>query len=152
MPTQPSDVRQVVPRGARAGIIADPTSGDEQVQQAPLTVAVRVQFDVHTTFGPPDKTYTPPFFDGHAGRGSVGLEVCRVDHHGFLFAVVQRQTHQQLSENGFITPLLPALVQRLVQPVFPRRITPSQAIAINEYSSIQNAPSPCPTNRKDQTC
>ena len=52
---------QFVQQNSRADIIADLSSGDEQVDRSPLTVADGVQLGVHTAFGSTDQATTPPF-------------------------------------------------------------------------------------------
>ena len=66
-----------------------------------------------------------PLFGGHAGRRSMGLEVCRVDHDGLVFAVPGRQTDHHLGEDALIAPPLPMVVQRLVRAIGGRCVTPS---------------------------
>jgi NAD(P)-dependent dehydrogenase (short-subunit alcohol dehydrogenase family) len=70
----------------------------------------------------------------------VGLEIGRVDHDGLLFGFLGGQTHQDLGEHALLAPALPAVVQGLVRTVLPGRITPSQAIAIDENNAAQHAP------------
>lgn len=60
----------------------------------------------------------------------MGLQVCRVDHHGRLLTVFRRQSGHHPREDALFTPKLPAAVERFMRAIFPRRIPPAQAIAI----------------------
>lgn len=81
-----------------------------------------------------------PLFGGHAGRRSMGLEICRVDHHGLLFAVLGGQICHHPGEDAFLAPPLPSAVERLMRTILLRRIPPTQAIAIDEDNAAQNPP------------
>jgi len=68
----------------------------------------------------------------------VGLQVCRVDHHGLLFAVLGRQTRHHPGEDALIAPPLPAIIKRLVRAIGRRGVAPSQPIAVNEDNPTQH--------------
>jgi len=59
---QPIDLRQAFEQCPRADVVADLTSGDEEVERAAFAVADGVQLGIHATFGAPNQTSTPPFF------------------------------------------------------------------------------------------
>ena len=83
--------------------------------------------------------HAPPF-SAHTGRGSMGLEVGRVDHHDLLFAMLRDQICQHPREDALLAPALPTTLERLVRTIGGRSITPAQAIAIDENYSAQHAP------------
>lgn len=99
-----------------------------------------------------------------------GLEIGCVDHDGLLFTVRGHQTRHYPGEDALIAPPLPAIVECLVGAIGCRRITPSQAVAIDEDNPLntrrssmrvcrvisggraQGAPSAHPLARKGQIC
>ena len=101
-----------------------------------------MRLGVHAALGAPDQasfaivartngaTWLIPLFYAHGGRGPVGLEIGRVDHHGLLFTVLGGQAGHDPGEDGLVTLPLPAVVVRLMRTVFRRRVTPTQPIAI----------------------
>ena len=84
-----------------------------------------MQFRVHAALGATDQATTPPLFGGHAGRRSVGLEVCRVDHHGRLLTVFRRQSGHHPREDPLIAPPFPTVVKRLVWAIGNGCVTPA---------------------------
>jgi len=70
----------------------------------------------------------------------MGLEVCRVDHHGLLFAVFCRQPDHHLREDAFVAPPLPPAVECLVRVIGSRGIPTTQAVAIDEDNPAQYPP------------
>ena len=79
-----------------------------------------------------------PLFGGHAGRRSMGLEVCCVDHHGRFLAVFRRQPGHHPREDALFAPTLPPAVERLMWAIRGGRIAPTQAIAIDENNPAQH--------------
>jgi hypothetical protein len=63
-----------------------------------------------------------------------------VDHHGLFLAMLGGQTGHDPGKDAAITPSLPSVAECLVRPVFPRGITPPQAIAIYENNPAQHTP------------
>lgn len=51
-----------------------------------------------------------PLFHAHAGRCPVSLQVSGVDHHSFLFAVLDGQTSHHPGEDALIAPSFPSVV------------------------------------------
>jgi hypothetical protein len=80
-----------------------------------------------------------PLFDPQARRRAVCLEVGCVDHDGLVFGVLGGQAHHDPGEDPVIAPALPPVVEGLRRAVFFRRITPAQAIAIDEDYTAQDA-------------
>lgn len=70
----------------------------------------------------------------------MGLQMSCVYHHGRLLAVLGRQPRHDPGEDTPVAPTLPAVVERLVRPVFPWRISPPQAITIDEDNPAQDTP------------
>ena len=68
----------------------------------------------------------------------MGLEVGRVDHHGLLFAELGGKACHHPREDTFLAPALPTAVKRLMRAIVLRRITPTQAIAIDKDNSAQH--------------
>ena len=69
----------------------------------------------------------------------MGFEIRGVDHYGLLLAVISRQTNHHFSEDALVAPPLPTVIQRLVWPILPWRVTPPQPIAINEDNPTEDA-------------
>ena len=69
----------------------------------------------------------------------MGFEISGVDHDRRLFAVVSGQTDHHLRKDAFVAPPLPTVVERLMRAIFLGRISPPQAIAIDEDNPAQNA-------------
>lgn len=90
-------------------LIADLFGGGEQVDRSSLTVADGVQLGVHAAHSSSDLTTTPPLFGGHAGGRLMGLAVCRVYHHGLLFAVCSS------ASPATIRPKMPFPLQRFLR-------------------------------------
>src|SRR5680860_436640 len=67
------------------------------------------------------------------------LQVGCVDHERVCFVALIGQFEKHPDEHTFVVPALPTAVEGLVRPVDRRRITPPQAIAIDEYYPAQNA-------------
>lgn len=70
----------------------------------------------------------------------MGLQVGGVDHHRLLLAVPGSQSGHHPREDALVAPALPAVVERLVRPVFLRRVSPAQPITIDEDNPTQDAP------------
>ena len=76
----------------------------------------------------------------------MDLQMSRVDHYGRLLTVLGRQPRHDPGEDTPFTahrrspPTLPAVVERLLRAVFARRISPTQAIAIDKDNPIQDMP------------
>ena len=69
-----------------------------------------MQLGIHAALGAADQSSTPPFFHAHAGRCPVSLQVSGVDHHSFLFAVLDGQTSHHPGEDALIAPSFPSVV------------------------------------------
>ena len=92
----------------------------------------------------------PPFFDPETGDRAVCFQVSCVDHHGLFLAVISSQTDHHLDKDTFVAPPPPTIVQGLVWAVVFRRITPAHAIAIDGDNPVLDAPSACPSAKKEQ--
>ena len=68
------------------------------------------------------------------------FEIGRVDHHCLWCGGFGGQSVHHSGEDAHVTPPLPTVVEGLCRPVFLRRVTPAQAIAIDEYNPAQNTP------------
>jgi hypothetical protein len=68
------------------------------------------------------------------------LEVGRVDHHDFLLAAFGGQSLHHPGEDPHVAPPLPPIVERLGRSILPRRVTPSQPVAIDEDYAAQHTP------------
>lgn len=67
------------------------------------------------------------------------LELRRVDHDGFLIGALGGQPLQHPGEDPHVTLSLPTVLECLRRAIFSRRITPPQAIAIDEDYAAQDA-------------
>ena len=74
------------------------------------------------------------------GKTKNPVPVSCVDHHGRLLTVLSRQPGHDPGEDTPVAPSFPTVVERLVRAVFPRRISPPQAIAIDEDNPAQDTP------------
>ena len=79
-------------------------------------------------------------FDAHAGRCPVDLQIGGVHRDGLFFAVLGGETGHHPCEDAHVAPALLANIACLVRPVFRRRITPAQPIAIGEDNFTQHTP------------
>jgi hypothetical protein len=70
----------------------------------------------------------------------VRFEIGRVDHDRLWCGGFGSQSVHHSGEDAHVTPPLPTVVEGLGWAIFLRGVTPSQAIAIDEYNSAQNAP------------
>ena len=70
----------------------------------------------------------------------MGLEVGCVDHGCLLLATFSRKADHDPSEDAFVTPTLPTVVQCLVWTVLFGCVPPPQAIAIDEDNAAQHTP------------
>lgn len=95
-----------------------------------LAVANGMQLGVRATLRPTDQP--PPFFDAHAGRCSVGLQIRCVDHDDLRLALLGSQTRHHPGKDALIAPSFPPVVERLVRAVGSRRVVPAQPIVIDE--------------------
>ena len=68
------------------------------------------------------------------------LEIRRVDHDDLLLAAFGGQPLHHPGEDTHVAPPLPAIVEGLGRAILPRRIAPTQTIAIDEYYSTQDTP------------
>ena len=120
---QPIDLRYAAQQCSCADVIADLPSSDKQVQWSPLAIANGVEFGVHPAFGPTPlgrllRNRLPgsgsgvhaPFFNAHAGRCVVGLQIGRVDHDSFFLTVTGSEADHHLRENAPIAPPFPTIV------------------------------------------
>jgi len=60
---------------------------------------------------------TPPFFGNHAGRRSVCLEVCYINHHSLRLTMFHNRHDNHQSEDALLAPTLPASVKRRVRAI-----------------------------------
>jgi hypothetical protein len=70
----------------------------------------------------------------------VGLEIGRLNHDGLGLDLLGGYALHHPGEYAHVAPSLPAVIQCLVRPVFPRRIPPAQAVPVDENDPAQNAP------------
>lgn len=68
------------------------------------------------------------------------FQIGRVDHDRLVFGALGGQAHHNPGEDPVLAPAFPAVVERLGGPVFPRRVAPSQTIAVDEDYAAQNTP------------
>lgn len=68
------------------------------------------------------------------------LEVGRINHDDLLLATFGGQPLHHPGEDPQITPPLPPVIERLGRAILPRRVTPSQPVAIDEDYATQHAP------------
>ena len=66
------------------------------------------------------------------------FEVGRIDGDRPVIGGFRRQTRHDPREHAHIAPPLPAVIERLVRTVLARRVSPAQAIAIDEDNAAQN--------------
>ena len=71
----------------------------------------------------------------------MGLQIGGVDHDRRLLAVISRQADHHLGKDAFVAPPFPTVMECLVRAIFLGRISPPQAIAIDEDNATQDAPS-----------
>ena len=65
----------------------------------------------------------------------MGLEICRVDHHGLLFAVLSGQTCHHPGEDAFLAPPLPPAVERsLIAASSSVGLCPSGVMVLSEVA------------------
>ena len=64
----------------------------------------------------------------------MGFEMRRIDHQRVSPVALTRQFQEHPGEDAFLAPPLPTTLERLVRAISFGRITPSQAIAIDEYN------------------
>ena len=67
------------------------------------------------------------------------LEIGRVDHDRLVLGALGGQAHHDPGEHAIVAPALPTVVEGLGRAVFLRRITPAQAIAIDEDYAAEDA-------------
>ena len=67
------------------------------------------------------------------------LEIGRIDHDRLAFSPLGRQAIHHQGEHALVAPPLPAVIERLCRTIFPRRIPPPQAVAIDEDNAAQYA-------------
>lgn len=68
------------------------------------------------------------------------LQVCRVDHDDLLLAAFGGQPLHHPGEDPHVAPPLPAVVEGLGRAILPRRIAPSQPVAVDEDYPAQHSP------------
>ena len=66
------------------------------------------------------------------------LQMGRVDHESVGCAALIGEFQEHPGEDALFAPTLPAAIKRLVRPIFRRRITPPQPIAIDEDYPAQH--------------
>lgn len=69
---------------------------------------------------------------------AVRLELGCIDHLRIRFTALICQLQQHPGKNTFLTLPLPKAVKRLRGPAFSGRISPPQAVAVNENKSTKN--------------
>ena len=71
----------------------------------------------------------------------MGLEIGRIDHDGLVLCSFRHsQALHHLDKDALVAPAFPAVIQGLRRTIFPRRITPPEAVAIDENDAAQNTP------------
>ena len=78
-------------------------------------------------------------FCPQAGCRAVRFEISRIDHDCLALGTFGRKAIHHCDEYALVAPSLPAVVERLCRTIFPGRIPPPQAIAIDEYNAAQHA-------------
>ena len=68
----------------------------------------------------------------------MSFEVGRVDHRSLFLTVIGGQTDHHRSEDTFVAPPLPTVMERLVWTMGRRSVALSQPIAINEDNAAQH--------------
>ena len=58
---QPFDLWKAAQQCPYSDVLADLSSGHEQIKRLPLSIADGMQLGVHVVFGSPDQALTPPF-------------------------------------------------------------------------------------------
>jgi hypothetical protein len=66
------------------------------------------------------------------------LQMCGVDHDPLSLAALARQFGEDLVEHAQPAPADEPVVDRLVRPVFPRRIAPAKPIPDHEHDGAHN--------------
>lgn len=67
------------------------------------------------------------------------LQMRRIDHQRVSPAALIGQFEKHPAEDTLLAPSLPTAVERLVRPILRGRISPTQAIAIDEDYTAQNS-------------
>ena len=71
----------------------------------------------------------------------MGLEIGRIDHDGLVLCSFRHsQALHHLDKDALVAPAFPAVIQGLRRTIFPRRITPPEAVAIDENDAAQDTP------------
>lgn len=78
------------------------------------------------------------FFYPKAGSRAVGLEIDRIDYEGLRFGPLGGQAFHHPSEHAHFAPPFPAVIQCFVRPIFPRCISPTQAVPVDEDDPAQH--------------
>ena len=68
----------------------------------------------------------------------MGLLIGGDDHDCLFLTVLSGQAGHHLRKDALVAPPLSTTIKRLVRTIFLRRISPTQAIAIDEDNSAQN--------------
>ena len=66
------------------------------------------------------------------------LQIGCIDHDCLRIGALGGQADHDPGEDPVVTPALPAIMKRLGRSLFPRRIAPPQAIAINEDNAAHH--------------
>ena len=83
---------------------------------------------------------SPPLFRTQARRRSVRRQIGRINHHRLRNSGFGGQTFHHSGEDALVAPSLPTVLERLWRAIFPGRIAPPQAIAIDEDNTAQDTP------------
>ena len=99
----------LIATGSRLLPILEPAKHD--LDPVASFVAGHVVFDRFLALLPSrDASAHAPLFHAHAGRCSVGLQVCGVGHHGLPFVVLRCQTGHNPGEDTLVAPPFPRVV------------------------------------------
>ena len=82
----------------------------------------------------------PPLFRPQAGRRAMRFEIGRVDHHRLRDGGLGGKPSHHPGKDPLIAPPLPPVVEGLRRAILLWRITPPQAVAIDEDNPTQNPP------------
>ena len=80
-----------------------------------------------------------PLFHAQARRRAVCLEIGRIDHDRLVLGALSGQADHDPGEDPVVTLAPPTVVEGLDGPIFLRRITPPQPIAVDEDYAAENA-------------
>ena len=129
--------------GCRAGIVPDLARRHEERQRTAIGVGEGMQLGVQPALRAPDQAprwSSDPPFRPQARRCAVRFQIGRINHDSLLLGAFGGQDLHYPGKDPHVALPLPSVVERLRRPILLGRITPPQAIAIDEDYATQDAP------------